>query len=383
MFRLTSLIVLAILSVTVPARAQELARGTILDEVKCLADGTESYALYVPSTYSPDRQWNLLMGFHPAARGRAMVEKYRAAAERYGYIVAGSNTSRNGPWAVSNKAVQAMVVDLGQRFAINARRVYMTGMSGGARVAMQVALGTNAIAGVIASSAGFPDSQSRKTVPFAVFATAGAEDFNYLEMRTMDRGLTSPHRLVVFDGGHTLPPDDVAIEAIEWLELQAMSTGLRARDEALIDRLLQERRRIIDGSESAVAFHQLEALVADFKGLRDVSPEQTRVAALAKNKDVKATLARERRADDTEQRMLEEFFEMEQRMRTPEERSESLSRLRGRLEQWARIAADPVKSPERDQARRLLSAAGAGASSRTNDPDYLNLLNQYRRVNRQ
>ena len=107
------------------------------------------------------------------------------------------------------------------------------------------------------------------------------------------------------------------------------------------------------------------------------------MAALSKNKDVKATLARERRADETEQRMVEEFFEMEQRLRSPEQRSESLSRLRGRLEQWARSAADAVKSPERDQARRLLSTASAGASSRTNDPDYLNLLNQYRRVNRQ
>src|SRR4051794_7532688 len=86
-------------------QAQALATGTILDDVKCASDQTESYALYLPSTYSPDRPWNLLMAFHPSARGRAMVETYRAAAEQYGYIVAGSNTSRNGPWSVSQKAV--------------------------------------------------------------------------------------------------------------------------------------------------------------------------------------------------------------------------------------------------------------------------------------
>ena len=32
-------------------------------------------------SYSPDRAWSLLVAFHPAARGRAMVEKYQAAAE--------------------------------------------------------------------------------------------------------------------------------------------------------------------------------------------------------------------------------------------------------------------------------------------------------------
>ena len=79
---------------TSAARGQDIPRGTIVDDVKCAADPTQSYALYVPSTYSPDRAWSLPIAFHPGARGRAMVEKYAAAAEQYGYIVAGSNTSR-------------------------------------------------------------------------------------------------------------------------------------------------------------------------------------------------------------------------------------------------------------------------------------------------
>jgi len=363
------------------AEAQALAAGTVLAEVRCAADATESYALYVPSSYSANRQWSLLMAFHPAARGRDMVEKYRAAAEQYGYIVAGSNTSRNGPWAVSTKAVQAMALDLGQRFAIDSRRVYLTGMSGGARVALQVALGTKAIAGVIASSGGFADSQPRNKVPFAIFSTAGTEDFNYLEMRALDRRLTSPHRLGVFEGGHTLPPDTLAFEAIEWLELQAMTAGIRPRDEAVLDRLLEKRRKQIDGdgAPSAAALHQLEALIADFKGLRDVSAEESRVTALSKIKDVKDAVSRERGVEEREQRMLEEFFEIEQRLQTPDLRIESLSRLRERLERWARAAAETAASPERDQARRLLSAANAGASTRTNDTEYLALLQRYRR----
>src|SRR6185369_4391101 len=101
-------------------------------------------------------------------------------------------------------------------------RFYLTGHSGGARVAMQVALGSSKIAGVIASSAGYPDSQPRGSVRFPIFGTAGTEDFNYIEMRLLDRALKTPHRVVIFEGGHTLPPAPVALEAIEWLELQAM-----------------------------------------------------------------------------------------------------------------------------------------------------------------
>src|SRR6266545_1362234 len=68
------------------ARAQELPRGTIVDSVTCAGDSAQTYALYLPSNYSPERSWSVLMAFHPSARGRLMVEKYRAAAEQYGYI---------------------------------------------------------------------------------------------------------------------------------------------------------------------------------------------------------------------------------------------------------------------------------------------------------
>src|SRR5262245_10345375 len=140
--------------------------------------------------------------------------------------------------------------DVGRRFSISPERVYLTGMSGGARVALTLALAGNNIAGVIASSAGYPDSQPRGSVPFALFSTTGTEDFNYLEMRSLDRKLTSPHFLVVFQGGHTLPPDDVAFDAVEWMELQAMRSGRRSRDPALADRILGKRRARIATSTS-------------------------------------------------------------------------------------------------------------------------------------
>src|ERR1017187_4838197 len=91
----------AVLYCAAPALAQDLPHGVIIDDVKCAGDPSQSYALYLPSNYTGLRRWNLLIGFHPAARGRAIVEKYRAAAEQYGYIVVGSNNSRNGAGDVS------------------------------------------------------------------------------------------------------------------------------------------------------------------------------------------------------------------------------------------------------------------------------------------
>ena len=78
------------------AAAQAPERGVPLERVVCADDPSQTYALYLPSAYSPERQWSVIFAFHPAARGPLMVEKFRAAAEQYGYIVAASNNSRNG-----------------------------------------------------------------------------------------------------------------------------------------------------------------------------------------------------------------------------------------------------------------------------------------------
>jgi uncharacterized membrane-anchored protein YhcB (DUF1043 family) len=362
-----------------PSLAQEMPRGQIVDEVKCTADPSQSYALYLPSNYSPDRAWSLLVAFHPAARGRAMVETYRAAAEAYGYIVAGSNNSRNGPWQVSGASVEAMSTDLGQRFAIDPKRFYLTGLSGGARVAMGVAAGTKAIAGVIASSAGYPDNQPRKTLPFVVFGTAGTEDFNYIEMRLLDRALTTPHRVVVFEGGHTLPPANVALEAIEWLELQAMKTGLKPRDQALIDRLFDKRQQEITVASSPTSTaHLLKNLADDFGGLRDVAAAAARAGELSKQKDVKQALARERADDDAEARQMADVLTLEAALRDESRRMEGLGRLRDVLVRCARQAGAEADSPERRRARRLLRTITIGAAERVQDAEYLKLLEQYR-----
>ena len=360
------------------APAQEFQRGIIIDPVRCADDPAQTYALFLPSTYSPQRQWSLLFAFHPAARGRLMVEKYQTAAEQYGYIIAASNNARNGPHAVSAAAAQAMSTDVGRRFSIDPQRVYLTGMSGGARVAMGIALAGNNIAGVIASSAGYPDSQPRGSVPFPVFGTAGTEDFNYIEMRLLDRKLSSPHFLAVFQGGHTLPPDDVAAEALEWMELQAMQSGRRSRDDALVARFLEKRRARIAAAGPAETVYLLQAFVSDFKGLVDVSADARRLDQLSRQPDVKKAIKGDREADEAEGRLLGEIFELETRLADESRRDVALMTLRDRLSRLSVKAASEADTPERSQARRILRAITAGASARVQDQVYLKLLEGYR-----
>src|SRR5690349_4337314 len=136
--------------------ASDLPRGQIVADVKCASDPAMSYALYLPTGYSPSRTWPVIFAFDAGGRGLNPVERYQAAAEQYGFIVAGSNNSRNNS-PDTGRAVAETTRDVLARFAIDRRRMYTAGMSGGARVAFGIALSTPGIAGVIASSAGTPD----------------------------------------------------------------------------------------------------------------------------------------------------------------------------------------------------------------------------------
>src|SRR5579864_6773561 len=138
------------------AQTQTPAPGTMHASVATLADATNSYALYLPSAYSPTKRWPLLLVFDPFARGEVAVKLFHEPAEKYGFIVVGSNNSRN--FEDPSAAIRALWADVKERYAVDPRRIYTAGLSGGARVASSVALACKTcIAGVIANSAGLPN----------------------------------------------------------------------------------------------------------------------------------------------------------------------------------------------------------------------------------
>lgn len=221
-----ALVASAVLAITLPVAAQQ--PGTISDPVVTTADSRQSYALYLPSTYTPAKRWPLIIAFDPEAHGRVPVELFQPAAAQYGYIVAGSNNSQNGARGPEADAFRAMLRDLEERFSIDHQRVYAAGFSGAARVAGFVGfLCRGCIHAVIACGAGLPGSltpEMRAQLPPYFFAV-GNEDFNYFEVLDTARTLPSARQLVVFDGPHRWPPAEVLGQAVKWID-----SGANARN---------------------------------------------------------------------------------------------------------------------------------------------------------
>jgi predicted esterase len=293
-------------------QSDAIPRGQIVERIEALNDSSQSYALYLPSNYTPDRKWPVLYAFDPGARGRVPVERFKEAAEKYGWIVLGSNNSRNGPWNVVVNAWNAMLTDTHQRFAIDDERTYATGFSGGARAAVRIAVGCKCLTGVMANGAGFPiDLAPTPEMHFVFFGAAGVDDFNYPELKSLEEPLTKAgiiHRVQTFEGRHEWPPVSVAAAAIEWMELHAIKAGKRPRDDGFINamwqQLLSDARTLEESKKYYEAYQLYLDLAQSFKGLRDVAEIETKVNQLADRREVKAAI-REEQAQIRKQRELE------------------------------------------------------------------------------
>jgi predicted esterase len=297
-----------------PQDSAALPRGVVIPEVGCKEKPEQSYALYLPSNYLPDRRWPVLFAFDPAARGRVPVELAREAAEQYGYIVAGSNNSRNGPYAAQIEAADAMMQDVSHRFALDLRRLYATGFSGGARVATMVAqICKDCVAGVFAQGAGFPASQPPTEKPaFVYFAAVGDLDFNYYELVELEPKLDAlavPNRLRRFPGPHQWAPREVWMEAVEWLELIAMKQGRRGKVPAFIAQQFARASLQVNNLETSgdlyAAWQENRRLALDFDGLADTSLFTRRAEELKDSPAVREGARRERAAIEEQRRLIE------------------------------------------------------------------------------
>lgn len=291
-----------------PARAQlppPLPPGVVLDKVACQANLSESYALYLPSQYTPARRWPIIYAFDPFARGKVPVKLYQEAAEKYGYIVAGSNNSRNFSLEASSKSADAIWQDTHGRLALDDRQIYTTGLSGGARVAGLLALrcGPCKIAGVIAQAAGYPATGAPTGKDdLHYFFSVGDEDFNWPEIEQIrrqreDQG--SSYRVRVFSGSHGWAPKEIIDEAVAWVHLKAQQAGIQPQDRNFVDQIFlaikAEAAAAEKQNDPIAELSAYRTLVSDFAGLENIAQFENKLKSLKQSSALQKALKQEQR----------------------------------------------------------------------------------------
>jgi dienelactone hydrolase len=354
-----ALVVAATVILATAARAQTPAPGKLVEHVTCPSDPTQTYTLYLPSAYVPARTWPLLLVFDPGGRGARAAEIFRPAAERYGWIVAASENSRNGPWEPTRRAVLAMWPALLQGYAVDRERIYAAGHSGGASVAWTLARETGQIAGVIASGEPNPGPDTSKPIGFAWFGTAGHTDFNFFEVKSLDARVAragKPHRVEFFDGGHQWMPEELTFRALAWHDMVAMKNGRRAADPAFAAAALADdmtrARALEERGLFTEARRSYATIVETYGGIVEVRDEETRRKALDADDRFKRARKDEDKADGREREYVERFTNMLSRLAGTE--PPLVAELRGMLDLASLDKAARGDSYDAASARRSL-----------------------------
>ncbi|HET8925523.1 MAG TPA: hypothetical protein VFN26_21245 [Candidatus Acidoferrum sp.] len=372
--KLASLI-LVILTLNAPAFAQQSTAtssnprafpvGIVVPKVITLARPEESYALYLPASYSAAKRWPIIYVFDPGANGNYPVQLMKDAAERYGYIVVGSNNSRNGSWKIELEAAQAMSQDTQERFLIDGRRIYAAGFSGGARVAARLAQICKCMAGVLLNGAGFqPEVPASPDGRFGVFATVGTFDFNYGEVVQLDDQLEKlgyAHFLRRFDGPHQWAPESALDEAFAWFRLQAMKNGQEARDDPFVAaqaaREAQSANALDQSGDPYVAWKEYRQASEMIAGLADNAALRARAEALEKDKAVRDGAKREKQEFEYQEQLTRRIYDG---LSALKEYQENGPEIRQSVEQEIIDLRDRTEHEKRPEKLRVLKRALAG-----------------------
>src|SRR6476646_9144136 len=367
--RFLSIMILAA-GVSLVAQAQTPAPGIVHGSVAVAAEPSNSYALYLPSAYSPAKRWPLLLVFDPFARGEVSVKLFHEAAEKYGFIVVGSNNSRN--FADPSAAIRALWADVKEHYAVDPRRIYTAGLSGGARVASTVALACrNCIVGVIANSAGLPNGATPPGPDVSDwFLSAGTTDFNYPEQlhlkETFDaRKVVS--RFVVFEGPHNWMPKEFADRALAWFQLRAMVKGIAPPDKEFIAQQFDSRMAEAQGEQKSgdvlAAERAYREIAQDFSSFRDVKPQMELAKFLAESGEFRKARKNEKAALELQDEVTKKIGNLVAGINLgTDQRTDFFSQLQSAVNDAYRDKKESSRPTQRQAIERGLSSAFAYAA---------------------
>jgi dienelactone hydrolase len=192
-------------------------------------DEAIEWELYVPESYTPERPPGLLVYVSPTDSGR-LPEGWQVVLDAANVVWIGANRSGNRV-RVARRATYAMVAPAvaARDYRIDSSRVYISGFSGGGRVASMIApdyphvfRGALYICGVNPWDDRDPERADAVQANRYVFLT-GRKDFNRGETRSVHRayrraGVENALLMDIPGMDHSLPSPEKLAEALDYLD---------------------------------------------------------------------------------------------------------------------------------------------------------------------
>lgn len=215
-------------------------KDAIQTGILCRQNPSVTYSLYLPKNFDSSVSYPIIFCFDPHGTGSLPLNLYRNLADKFGFILIGSENSKNGmEFSQTQLFFKEMWLDISSGYKINSRRIYAMGFSGGAKVAGVLSSEDTLIKAVICCGA--PPPVEVKNVPF--FGFVGDGDFNYHEFKKY--GETSNLLVHLFNGIHEWPPLETMHTAFLWLHIKEIISGKVSVDNSYLKNVADSINKVV------------------------------------------------------------------------------------------------------------------------------------------
>ena len=296
-----------------------LKKGVVLDSIAVIETKDESFALYLPKSFETSKAYPIIFVFDPAARGRVGLTPFVESSEKHGIILVCSNNSRNGSFEKSFAVANNLFNHIFSKFKIDAGQMYLSGFSGGSRLATAIAVLSEQFAGVIACGAGFSPNLSQTPSPltkeFLYAAICGVKDMNYAEMWANKGYLTKTnfqHTLFSFDGGHQWPDKNEVGRAIDWLfRIKQSNDNPAFQKDVITNDFLDDQHTttlFLEANELLFAQENYERMLLSYPVAFDLESVRSKKKALVNSEPFKLAFKEFSQALEFEEKIKKKFF---------------------------------------------------------------------------
>ena len=295
----------------------EIPNGKVIEVVQCINSPNQSYAAYIPSYYHEEKEWPVVYFFEPMARGKLPISKYAKVAEQNGFILIGSNNSKNGPIIEGQIAFEAMTEDTQQRLNINPDQIYVSGFSGGGRFAQLLANDNAFITGVIAVAGPRLDPKDEIRGNYLYFGIVGTRDMNYIEHLEF-KDLLDENKiknvLLTYVGPHQWPPAPLFESAMSWFQIQYRLDDVSPGE---LDKYINSELTKLDSRQDLAPSEKYTYLEAIDKSILPIENHNLdkRIQTYLANKDLMKTLSRSKKSNVKEVESYEEISKALQQLK--------------------------------------------------------------------
>jgi len=232
--------------------AQELTlrKGVVNDSLVVNDSISETFGIYLPTTYDPASATPVIFIFDPQSRGSRVLQLFRQAAEDQGYILAASNNMKEDESLLYNTRIAGRLIErVLNYFPEKNNRIYTAGLGQGARVATVLPIVYPSISGVIAIGDLWVNTDYiEKKNNFQFIGLAGNRGANFdILYETVEflnkAGLKA--EIYQYEGSNDWPGSDILTNAIGSFTLGEMLRGQRPKDQGLIESLYANDQKMV------------------------------------------------------------------------------------------------------------------------------------------